>query len=107
MGEFKSIMYRSVEDSDYCYICGHWGGEWHHIMNGAFRERSEEDRLMIRVHRQCHQFIHEHPVTAWNLKRKAQRNYERYIGTHEQWMERYKTDYLASLKPIGARNEEG
>ena len=90
----KSRMHR---DTHYCYLCSNWGAgrmEWHHVLNGPFRKKAEEDGLKVKVHRTCHRFIHEHPDTANTLKKRAQRCYEEQIGTREEFMERYHRNYL-------------
>lgn len=100
----KSIIQK---DTEYCFICSRRSEDLHphHVMNGAFRSKAEEDGLIVFVHDSCHSRIHTNPVLAWNLKRKAQRCYEKYIGSHDEWMSRYgSVDYLASFKPVERQN---
>lgn len=89
--KFKSVM---QADPNVCFYCVRYGAtETHHVMNGALRSKSEKDGFIVRLHHDCHMYIHEHPDAAVDLKRKAQEIYEK-THTREQWIERYRKSYL-------------
>ena len=88
---------RLQKNKQICYLCGKpmAGSEKHHCLNGlAYREKCEADRLFCFVHPVCHQFIHNHPMTARTLKQGSQRIYEAEIGTREEFIKRYGKNYL-------------
>ena len=78
-----------------CELCGRWTNlETHHLMNGnGLRKRADEDGLVIKVCRDCHNKIHANSALRLELKRRAQ---HRYMSTHslEEWMARYHKNYL-------------
>ena len=84
-------------DETICFLCGKYmtRREKHHILNGhGYREKCEEDRLYCYVHPVCHNYIHNHPMTARTLKQRSQKVYEEQIGTREQFIKRYGKSYL-------------
>lgn len=89
---FKSVI---QIDNSKCFVCGK-GGELHphHIFNGAFKKKSEEDGYIIYVHNiPCHQQIHSVSGEAMYYKKYAQKHYEK-THTREEFLERYKKNYL-------------
>lgn len=89
----KSVMQPQIED-DVCYVClKHGATDIHHVMNGAYKKKSEEDGFLVKVHRVCHRFIHDHPMTAQTYKKRAQQIYEE-THTREEWIARYGKSYL-------------
>lgn len=89
---------RLQTDEKICYLCNkplYNNKDKHHILNGSgLRDKCEEDRLFCFVHRCCHRYIHDHPITAKTLKMRAQRKYEEEIGTREEFIKRYGKSYL-------------
>lgn len=85
---------RLQNDCSKCFVCGK-GGELHphHIFNGAFRKKSEEDGYVVWVHNlPCHRSIHDNAAKAMALKRIAQEDYE-LTHTREEFMRRYRKNY--------------
>lgn len=77
-----------------CFICGK-GGELHphHIFNGAYRKKSEEDSYLVWVHNlPCHRSIHDSATKSRALKRAAQKDYE-LSHTREEFIRRYGKSY--------------
>lgn len=88
----ESIMQR---DMSQCLVCRGRATEVHHIMNGAFRSKSEDDGLVAGVCRKCHRYIHDHPATAKSLKAEAERHWLKHYGkTTDEFIERYGKNYL-------------
>ena len=79
-----------------CYVCGRYGGTHvHHIFNGyGLRMRSDEDGLFCHVCFRCHEESHRNADLRLKLKQMGQQIYEEQIGSHEQFMERYRKNYL-------------
>lgn len=89
---YKTIL---QTDLDVCFVCGKRGAtDWHHVFNGAMKKRSEEDGMMIHIHRGCHRFLHEHPMSNETMKKRAQRKWEETYGDREAFIERYRKNYL-------------
>lgn len=90
----KSII---QEDTSICFLCGYplySTKDEHHIFNGAYRRKSDEDGLVCYLHRQCHTDLHDHPKKMKMLKREGQRAWMKYYGkTLEEFMERYGKNY--------------
>ena len=86
----KSVM----QKGEACYLCGKWGPtETHHVFNGPYRKKSEEDGFTVRLHSQCHRFVHDHPETAKTLKKRGQKIFE-LSHSREEFIERYGKSYL-------------
>jgi hypothetical protein len=90
----KSII---QEDTSICFLCGYplySTKDEHHIFNGAYRRKSDEDGLVCYLHRQCHTDLHDHPKKMKMLKRIGQRAWMKHYGkTLEEFMERYGKNY--------------
>ena len=89
----KSLM---QDDPTVCYLCGKpmGKGDKHHIFNGPMRDKAEEDGMYIHVHRVCHSYIHNHPVTAQTIKARGQRMWEETYGDRDAFIKRYGKSYL-------------
>ena len=93
-------MAKSIIQSDpmICYICKKFISgkpDPHHIYNGGLRDKSDEDGMVVYVHRNCHSWIHEHPVSNKNLKARCQKIWMQYYGkSEEDFIKRYKKSYL-------------
>lgn len=88
---------RLQTDEETCYLCNKYmgKGDKHHIFNGGgYRDKSEEDGMFVYVHRVCHSFIHNHPMTARTLKQRGQRAWMAEIGTLDEFIKRYGKNYL-------------
>lgn len=87
---------RLQQDNTICFRCGAYmtSSEKHHILNGPYRSKCEEDRLFCYVHSYCHRLIHSNPESARKYKMKAQMKYEEEIGTRDEFIERYGKSYL-------------
>lgn len=87
---------RMQSDLSVCYLCGKplSKGDKHHVFNGAKRDRSEEDGMFIHVHRVCHNYIHNHPMTAQTIKARGQKVFEEQIGDRDEFIKRYGKSYL-------------
>jgi len=101
----KSIV---QDDERICYLCGRYSPtDVHHIFGGtANRKKSDEDSMVIKVHRVCHEWIHTHELSDLNLKAKAQRIWcEHYGKSDEDFIERYGINYVEKLNERLKRNE--
>lgn len=66
--ELKSII---TDNFDVCYVCGKPRQQFHHIMNGAYRKKSEKYGLIVPICEQCHREVHDSPDQELNKKLKA------------------------------------
>lgn len=87
------------EDSEYCYICGNrlYGiYDIHHIFEGtANRKKSDEDGLYCYVHRACHRWLHDHPMSMATFKQRGQRAWQRHNKKSvKDFIKRYGRNYL-------------
>ena len=70
--------------------------DFHHVMNGAYKHKAEQDGFWVWLTREHHDHLHNTPegiAYQKSLKAKCQEYYERH-HTREQWMKRYKKNYL-------------
>lgn len=82
-------------NKDKCFMCGHSGNlHKHHILNGPYRTKCDEDGLYIYVHDiPCHREIHDAPKQYIYLKQYAQEKYEK-THTRKEFIKRYGKSYL-------------
>lgn len=101
MGKPKKLTSVFTNDMEHCFFTGTPHCERHHIFGGyssKARQYSEEDGYIIPL------ALHLHPNGAegdgknadldLHLKRMAQKHFEGYRGTREQFIERYGKSYL-------------
>lgn len=86
------------ENKEICFLCNnriYHNANLHHVMNGqAYRSKSEEDGLVVYLHSTCHRWLHDHSISLQEMKKKAQKVYEKEIGTRRQFIKRYGKSYL-------------
>ena len=92
----KSII---QSDTDVCFFCQGRPTETHHVIGGAHINRvyCDEDGLVIRVCRTCHDKLHNGPgsaVLTRKLRQLGQEKYEARIGTRADFMKRYGKNWL-------------
>lgn len=82
--------------SDLCYVCEHSPAtETHHIFNASMRKKSEEYGATIRVCRECHDYIHNHPKYMLILKKTFQfKIMSEYNLTEEDFRAIFHKSYL-------------
>ena len=74
----------------------------HHIMNGPFKKKSEEQGLLIYLRHDIHMWLHHTgngKKTLLRLKQEAQKKWEEvhandYEDVRKEWMKIFKTNYL-------------
>lgn len=82
-----------IQDRKECFLCGRWTGlDVHHIFNGPYRKRSDQDGLTCYLCRDCHRKVHEEAALRLRLKKVGQFIYEQ-DHTREEFMERYGRNY--------------
>lgn len=82
-----------------CYFCGRTDWiECHHIFQGAYRRKSEQYGFVIDL---CHHHHNEPPDGVHHnrqnnliLKRKAQTEFEKTMGTREEFIKIFGRNYL-------------
>ena len=86
------------ETDEYCYLCGkglYGKYDVHHIFNGtANRKKSDEDKMVCYLHRTCHTWLHNNPMTMTTFKKRAQKIWEATYGDRDQFIKRYGKSYL-------------
>ena len=92
----KSIL---QEDDGFCYYCGGWATETHHVIGGSHSNRvyCEEDGLVIRVCRRCHDKLHSSADLSRKLRKKAQEKWEASSTSENprtEWMKRYGRSWI-------------
>lgn len=68
----------------------------HHVMNGAFRSKSDKYGLWVYLHHDVHMYLHhtsDGQQMAVELKRKAQKAFEERYG-HDLWMKEFHKNYI-------------
>jgi hypothetical protein len=91
--EIKSIL---TNDFDHCFICGSPNPQWHHIMNGANKTKSEKYGLLVPLCMTHHTGmfgVHTDPERMRNMRKAGQRRFEELYG-HDKWMEVFGKNYL-------------
>lgn len=86
-------------DKDTCYVCKkHIAGsrEEHHVFNGtANRKKSEEDGMKVYLHKTCHMWLHNHPISNRTIKARCQKIWQDYYKkSEEDFIKRYGKSYL-------------
>lgn len=90
--EIKSII---TNNFDVCYVCGKPRQQFHHIMNGAYRKKSEKYGLIIPICEQCHREVHDSPDQELNRKLKADAESKfLMIYSFDTWMSAFHKNYL-------------
>lgn len=85
------------DNSEICFLCGKrivGTKDEHHIFNGANRKKSDEDGMVVYLHRTCHQWLHEHPISMNTFKQRGQRVWESIYGSRKDFIKRYRKNYL-------------
>lgn len=93
MSMLKSVIHKNKEQ---CYICNRYGVlHPHHIFNGSYKKKSEEDGMIIWVHDfPCHRSIHDDYSKGIELKVMAQEAWEKTYGDREKFIKRYGMSYI-------------
>lgn len=85
-------------DGTFCFYCGGMATDTHHVIGGAHSNRvfCEEDGLVIRVCRRCHEKIHSSADLSRRLRKNAQEKWEemKMAEIRAEWMKRYGRNYL-------------
>lgn len=88
----KSVF---TDDKDKCMFCGATANlTWHEIYAGRNRKNSMEDGLCLRMCLSCHNTKQEDIQFNEFWHREAQLYYERHIGSKEEFLARYRRNYL-------------
>ena len=92
----KSIL---QSDDTYCFYCGGWATDRHHVIGGSHSNRvyCDEDGLVIRVCRRCHDKLHSSADLSHRLRKLAQEKWEARSSAEnprKEWMKRYGRNYL-------------
>lgn len=89
----KSIL---QADKMHCFLCDRFTDlDEHHVFNGlAYRSKSEKDGMKVYLCRECHMKIHDNMKKRIELKKMAQRVWEKTYGTREEFIDRYGKSYL-------------
>lgn len=78
----------------YCEICGkHTATDTHHLLSGNNRKLADQDILVLKLCRNCHNDIHATSTAATLSKMVGQLLYERSY-THEEFLKRYGKSYI-------------
>lgn len=99
----KSIMVDySDPDKRWCFRCGTpYNLEKHHIFGASNRKYSEVFGLWVYLCPECHRGnnkkirgVHFDPDYSNSLKKLGQQRWEEIVGTHEEWMNIFRKNYL-------------
>lgn len=82
-----------TDDMEHCYICGRKKDHLHEVFYGASRQASKSWGMVVPLCLSCHNRIHENQSEDVELKKVAQRIYEKEYG-HDQFMEVFHKNYL-------------
>lgn len=95
----RSVLQPDIDSKDeaYCFISGmHTNLEFHHIFNGAYKKKSEEDGYWVYLRCDIHRGLHDTPQgrALWtSMKEQCQEHYEKY-HSRESFIKRYGKNYL-------------
>ena len=82
-------------NKDMCFLCGCRSTDTHHIFNGnGLRKKSDEDGLVVYLCRNCHNRVHTDYAIRHALKQLGQGWYENNLGSREEFIKRYRKNYL-------------
>ncbi len=88
----KSVF---TNDKDKCMFCSATTNlTWHEIFAGRNRKNSMEDGFCLRMCLLCHESKQEDTQFNEFWHREAQLYYERNIGSREEFLARYRRNYL-------------
>lgn len=90
----KSLIQKNNNICFYCQFPLYGSKDKHHVFNGPNRKKSEEDNLFVYLHHSCHMYIHDRPSEMRKLKKIGQEVFEKEIGTRDQFIQRYRKNYL-------------
>ena len=80
---------------DKCMYCGsEYQLTRHEIYEGRNRKNSMEDGFVLPLCFNCHRQLQENKEFSEHWKRKAQRYFEEHLGTREDFIKRYRRNYL-------------
>lgn len=94
MAKVKSVL---VDNMEYCYECGSSYAECHHVFGGWRRKNSTEYKLHLPLCATCHKGSrgpHANIEKDLEYKKMAQRYYEEYIGSREEFILDFGKNYL-------------
>lgn len=80
-----------------CYLCGRLitnDSNLHHIFNGAYRDKSDKDGMVVYLHSACHRKLHDHYEISLKVKKAGQIKWEEIYGTREEFIKKYGKSYL-------------
>lgn len=84
-----------TNNKDECFICkSTYQLTWHEIFAGRNRRNSMEDGFCLRLCLHCHEKKQEDIYFNDFWHKKAQMYYEEFIGSREQFLSRYRKNYL-------------
>lgn len=79
----------------FCFLCGKFATDEHHVFNGwGHRSMSEKDGMKVYLCHECHMKIHNNYAKRIELKKMAQRVWEKTYGDRGAFRERYGKSYL-------------
>lgn len=84
-----------TDNKDKCMFCNATTNlSWHEVFAGRNRQNSMEDGFCLRMCLLCHETKQEDTQFNEFWHRKAQLYYEKNIGSREQFLARYRRNYL-------------
>ena len=99
-----------------CFLCGRNGStdplDRHHIFNGAYRKKSEQYGLVVRLcHYRCHLYgkyaVHNNPETRMYLKHLGQQKVMEEQGWDtKRFIVEFGKDYTAIYKNMMGENND-
>lgn len=88
-----------TDNKDKCMFCPSTANlTWHEIFAGRNRKNSMEDGFCLRMCLYCHEEKQENVEFNEFWHKKAQMYYEEFIGSREQFLSRYRRNYLDKKK---------
>ena len=67
MGKMRyKSLFQNEFTSNFCYRCGRYGAtDWHHIFNTSNKKRSEKYGAMVKLCRNCHEWVHLYEMNKY------------------------------------------
>ena len=54
--------------------------------------------MVLYLHRACHRWLHEHPISNQTIKARGQRKWEETYGSRDEFIKRYGKNYIEEEK---------
>ena len=84
-----------TKDFEHCFLCHKKAQQTHHVMNAAYRKKSDKYGLIVPLCCECHRLVHDEPSQETNKRLKALAQAEfMMIYSYDVWMHEFHKNYM-------------